>query len=152
MVGVGVKAREERGGGDAGELGERREVTSNLLGAPVSLGDRTEAKTQGSHEASLETKLAASTFLINHKAANRCSSPGAPLSRPTPTPKGGGGRNKARAPRRDPGPRSRSGAEGLRAEAAPGAGGGRPRGSGSPAQRTACAWKRPPQHGSRHLA
>lgn len=57
-----MKTREERGGGDAGEPGERREVTSKLLGAPVSSGDRTEAKTRGSREASLEAKLAASSF------------------------------------------------------------------------------------------
>lgn len=57
-----MKTREERGGGDAGEPGERREVTSKLLGAPVSSGDRTEANTQGSREASLEAKLAASSF------------------------------------------------------------------------------------------
>lgn len=57
-----MKAREERGGGDAGEPGERREVTSKLLGAPVSLGDRTEAKTQESRSASLEAKLAAGSF------------------------------------------------------------------------------------------
>lgn len=48
--------------GTRGEPGERREVTSKLLGAPVSSGDRTEANTQGSREASLEAKLAASSF------------------------------------------------------------------------------------------
>lgn len=61
-------------------------------------------------------------FLINHKAANRFSSPCAPLPRPTPTPEGGGGRNKAKVPPRDPEPRSRSRVEGLWAEAAPGSG------------------------------
>lgn len=92
-------------------------------------------------------------FLINHKAANRFSSPCAPLPRPTPTPEGGGGRNKAKVPPRDPEPRSRSRVEGLWAEAAPGAGGGRPRGSRSSAQRTAyAACSQPPKHGSRHLA
>lgn len=100
MVGVGVKAREERGGGDAGELGERREVTSKLLGAPVSLGDRTGENS--SQRSQPRSQVGGEHFLINHKAANRCGSPGAPLTRPTPTPEGGGGRNKARAPRRVP--------------------------------------------------
>lgn len=71
---------------------------------------------------------------------------------PHPHPQRGRGKKQGEGSAAGPGAASRSGAEGLRAEAAPGAGGGRPRGSGSPAQRTACAWKQPPQHGSRHLA
>lgn len=99
-MGVGVKSREERGGWGRGGAGAARRSHQQVAGSTCQFGGLDRGENSRVARRQPPSQVGCEHFLINHKTANRCGSPGAPLPRPTPIPEGGGGRNKASAPRR----------------------------------------------------